>query len=110
MKHKFKVLVDEVCAGLIPYLTALGWTVSPSVPKGNPDEQVSKAAKQRRAVIITKDRGLASKCHNNGIPCVLLEFPILREALLVDKQLKDMVSILDFFGDNGSDELGDKTT
>ena len=99
MKRNFKILVDEMCAGLIPYLKALGWKISPSAKNGEKDCELVKIAKKRKAIIVTRDRGSAVRCQVAGVPYATYDFNNIRDSLMIDRKLTEIKNILEFYNE-----------
>lgn len=94
-----RVLLDENCQSLKPFLSDLSWEVvavkdvidRKAGSSGVSDDQVLIYAIEKKAVIVTKDNGLKIRCFNKSIPFIDLGSPE-QEAAIVSRKLKEMQS------------------
>lgn len=92
-----KLLLDENCTSLGPYLRDLGYDVytvadvldRPAGAKSISDDRILAFAKSKRYVIVTKDQGLRLNCESSHVPCIGLGTPE-EEAGIVDKRLSEV--------------------
>lgn len=98
-----KVLLDENCQSLKPYLLDLNWEVMnikdvidrKAGTSGVSDDQVLIFALDQKAIIVTKDNGLKIRCFNKSVPFIDLGSPE-QEAAVVSRKLKEMQSWKDY--------------
>jgi predicted nuclease of predicted toxin-antitoxin system len=98
-----KLLLDENCQNLKPYLLELGWEVDTvkealkTLESSNSinDDQILSYALQNKTIIITKDNGLKKRCQIFYVPFIDLGSPE-QEATLADRKLKEMQAWKEF--------------
>jgi len=98
-----KLLLDENCQNLKPYLIELGWEVDTvkealkTLESSNSisDDQILSYALQNKTIIITKDNGLKKRCQIFCVPFIDLGSPE-QEATLADQKLKEMQAWKEF--------------
>lgn len=99
-----KILLDENCRSLRPYLVEMGWEaiavkdVLEKLEGGNgvSDDQVLNHALKKKMIIITKDNGLKKRCDIFSVPYIDLGSPE-QEAKVVHKKLNEMLAWKDYF-------------
>jgi predicted nuclease of predicted toxin-antitoxin system len=93
-----KLLLDENCTSLGPYLRDLEYDVytvpdvldRPAGVKSISDDRILAFAKSKKYLIVTKDQGLINECERQDVPCIGLGTP-QEEAELVDKKLGEIL-------------------
>jgi len=98
-----KVLLDENCQSLKPYLLDLNWEVvsvkdvidRKAGTNEVSDDQILIFALDQKAIIVTKDNGLKIRCFNKSVPFIDLGSPE-QEAAVVSRKLKEMRSWKDY--------------
>lgn len=81
-----KLILDVMCVGYGKYLRAWGWEII-DIESGIADPEIVKIAKEKRAGIITKDKGLERLCEKEEVPCCMVKASIIDEALQVHDNL-----------------------
>lgn len=92
-----KLLLDENCTILGPYLKEKGYEVytipevldRPAGVKSISDDRILAFTKSKKYIIVTKDQGLINECERQNVPCIGLGTPE-EEAEIVDKKLSEV--------------------
>ena len=98
-----KVLLDENCRNLKPYLAEMGWEViavkdvleKKEGSNGVSDDQVLSYAMKNKNIIITKDAELKKRCMVFSVPFIDLGSPE-QDARIADQKLREIQSLKEY--------------